>query len=230
MAKTVHKAEPKEPDLVVHEVEQGSAEWWDARMGKATASAFATIMADGERRGRSKLLRQLAAERMIGEPTETFQSREMEMGKAIEPEIRAFYGRTRFAEVRQVGFVYNPAVDAGWSPDGLVGDDGAVELKWHRPDVMVELLEKDGFALAHRAQCLGALWVGRRSWLDLVVYSHPKLPKKVIRFERAPGYEQVIARAVRMFNYDLRQLVDKLRRMNGEVVPIRQDRDEEIPA
>lgn len=206
-------AVPALPELVYHECAQSSPEWYEARRGLATASTFSAIIANSEdRKGRAKLLRQLAAEQLTEEATtDGFQSAEMQRGKEMEPEIRNWYSRTKFADVREVGFVFNPAVNAGWSPDGLVGDDGALELKWHRPDVMIELLDKPVFPNAHRAQVQGALWVGRRKFIDYIAYSHAKLPKWTCRVEADAGYQKEIADAVEVFNWELAQLVKRLK-------------------
>ena len=213
MAKAAQKVAPKLPELVVYECEQSSPEWYAAKIGRVSTSNFSKLLAAGEQKGRAKLLRELAAEVMTGEPTDGYESKEMGLGKQMEPEVRDWYARTRFADVRQVGFVFNPAVGAGWSPDGLIGEEGALELKWHRRDVMIAMLEKGTFPGEHRAQVHGALWVGRRRWIDYVAYSHPKLPKYVVRLERDDVYCKEIANEVERFNWELAQLVKKIRAM-----------------
>lgn len=204
---------PKLPDLVEYQIEQSSAEWYAARLGRATASNFSKIMAEGDKKSRSKLLRELAAEIMTEHVYETYESKEMTRGKEMEPIVRDWYARTKFSDVRQIGFIFNPAINAGWSPDGLIGDDGALEMKWHKPEVMVALLDKGTFPTEHRAQVHGGLLVGRRKWLDYVAYSHPKLPKYVARIEVDPVYQNEISEALEVFNWDLQQLVKKLRGM-----------------
>ena len=210
---------PKIADLVYELCDQSSPEWFAARLGKATASNFSTIMASGRDGGdsasRATLLRKLAGELLTQEPMDNYSNKDMERGKEMEPENLDWYQRTRFADVVRVGFVYNPEIDAGWSPDGLVGDDGAVEMKWHRPDVMIAMLEKGTFPLAHRPQCHGALWVGRRKWIDYIAYSHPKLPKYIARLEVDLVYRKEISDAVEIFNWDLHKLVEKLKAMGG---------------
>ena len=204
---------PKQAELVVHDCEQSSDAWFQARLGLATASEFSTILASGEQKGRTTLLRKLAGEIITGQPMENFSSQAMERGKVQESEAREWYERTRFVDVQQVGFVYNPDLNAGWSPDGLLGDDGAIEIKSAAAHVLIGILEKGIFPTEHRAQTHGALWVGRRQWIDLVIYCHPKMPKYVARIEKDPVYEKEISDAVEVFNWDLKKLVEKIRAM-----------------
>lgn len=210
-------AAPKEPELVVYDCEQGSEDWYKARLGKATASEFATIMASGrdggESKGRSELLRKLAGETMTEEPSENYSNAAMERGKAMEPEILDHYARTKFADLTRVGFVLNPEINAGCSPDALVGADGVVEAKWASPHVMIGILEKGTLPTKYRAQCHGSLWVTRRKWCDLTIYSHPKMPKFVARLERDELYIKEIANEVEKFNWELAKLVERMQAM-----------------
>lgn len=215
MAKAAQQKKPAISNLVVHECAQSSPEWYAARLGKATASNFAAILASGEQKGRTTLMRKLAGEIMTGEPQENYSSKEMEKGKELEPEIRDWYSRTKFADVKQVGFIFNPEINAGWSPDGLIGDDGAIELKWHTPHVMISVLEKGTFPTEHLAQVQGALWVGRRQWIDYVAFSHQQIPKYVCRMTRNEGFIKELSNAVEIFNWDLAQLLKKIRSMGA---------------
>ncbi|MDE2096834.1 MAG: YqaJ viral recombinase family protein [Patescibacteria group bacterium] len=204
----------KNPEIVVHFCEQGAPEWYEARLGKVTASNFSKVMAGGEGKVRSKLLRDLAAEILTGEPAEGFQSWQMQRGKDMEADARDWYDRNHLdIDVQQIGFMFNPEINAGWSPDGLCGDDGGLELKWHEPHVMISLLEKGTFPPEHRAQCHGALWVSGRQWIDYVAYSHAKLPKYYHRVQRDETYIDEIAAAVRKFNIELEQLVARMRKL-----------------
>lgn len=214
--KPMPKIVPTIPDLVVYDdIEQGTPEWWECRLGKATASEFATIMSDSdEKLTRSKLLNQLAAEVLTGEPRLSFRNQYTDRGNAMEGEVRDWYMATRFVDVQQVGFIWNPQVNAGWSPDGLVGNDGAIEIKTVEPHILISILKKGVFPTAHRAQCFGgAFMVGRRQWLDLIIYSHAKLPKFVARITPNDVYQNSIRDAVEVFNYDLKKLIEDLRKL-----------------
>lgn len=198
------------PKLIVYDVPQGGAEWFEARRGKATASEFSAILADGA--GRLTLLRKLAGEIITGVPAESYSNPYMERGKRMEPEARGWYARKEFVQLERPGFIYNPEIAAGWSPDSLVGKDGAVEVKTVAPHLLIPILEKRSVPTEHMAQCMGGRLVGRRAWLDLVLY-WPGMPKYIFRFERDRDYEAKLAAAISGFNADLRKLVRKIKSM-----------------
>lgn len=205
-------------DLVILDEEaapQGSAAWFEARRGKLTASEFGKIMAESEeRKGRLTLLRTLAGETVSGRVAEGYVNGYMQRGKDQEAEALDWYARTRFVDIERVGFIYDPDRAAGWSPDALVGKRGAVEVKTAAPHLLIPLLEKmerKEWPNEHKAQCQGgALWVGRRWWVDLVIY-FPGMPKFVMRAERDEHYTDKLAREVASFNKDLANLVTRVR-------------------
>lgn len=224
MAKTAVKAKADEVE-VFQEIEQGTPEWRSLRIGVPSASNFATIMASGKDGGdsatRRKLLYKMAGEIITDEPLEDFKSSEMIRGNEMEPELRDWYSRTRFADVAQVGFVrrtiHNPlglSFAVGCSPDALLGKDGVLEIKTMRPDLLIELMERGagGFPPTHRAQCQGALWVTGRAWCDLII-GYRGMPKLAFRVERDESYIAGLAAAVEVFDYELRALVAKVRKM-----------------
>jgi hypothetical protein len=193
----------------IFECEQGSPEWFAARLGIPTASMFSAVMAKGEGKTRRSYLLRLAAEIITGETGETFTSLAMERGKAMEAEARDLYALTMDADVRQVGFVRNGPV--GWSPDSLIGADGALEIKTQRADLLIDTLLKDEFPSEHRAQCQGGLWVGEREWIDLVVY-WPRMPLFRKRARRDEVYIKTLAGEVERFRTDLAELVARIQR------------------
>lgn len=215
--KPIQRREPPPPaELVYYEdLIQGSDEWFGVRRGKATASEFSTIMSSSDAAlTRNKLMRQLAGEVLTEQPRESFSNKHTERGKELEPLARAFYERSRFVTVKQVGFIWNPDVQAGWSPDGLVEDDGAVEIKCVLPEILIGILERGVFPPEHRAQCFGgAFLVGRRRWCDLVIYSHEKMPKFVARVTPNEVYQREIKNAIEVFNWDLGKLIERMRKL-----------------
>lgn len=217
MAKAVAKkpAAPRPPDLVVHDdIQQGTDEWRALRLGLVTASELSTVMAGGdEQKTRTKLMRQLAGEHMTKQPADSYINRFMQRGHAIEDEARRWYSRTRFSDVRQVAFVFNPEFNTGWSPDGLVGDEGAIEIKYAEPHVLIAILESGRFPTEHRHQCHGALLFGRRKWVDLVVYSHEQLPKYVARVTPDPVFHEQIKQATETFQWELKRMIERLQGM-----------------
>ena len=194
--------------LRVLDMEQGSPEWFAARAGVPTASCFSDVLAKGEGKTRRKYLLTLAGERLTGEPAESYSNAHMERGKVMEEEARDLYAFQTDAEIQRVGFLLDEALRAGASPDGLIGEDGMVEIKTKLPHLQLEALIAGKLPAEHRAQVQGALWVSGRDWCDFVSY-WPRLPLFRIRVERDEAYIATLADAVMQFNDELDALVAK---------------------
>lgn len=200
--------------LQIFDCEQNSPEWYAARLGIPTASAFATVMAKGKDGGasvtRKKYLYRLAGEIITGEPEETYSNAAMERGHAMEGEAREFYGFVHDAPLQRVGFVRRG--NYGCSPDSLVGDDGVLEIKTALPSILVGYILADKFPVEHMAQCQGALYVTGRKWLDIVIY-YPKMrPFFVKRIERDETYIALMLDALADFTAELSVVVERLRK------------------
>lgn len=198
--------------------DQNTPEWFAARAGIPTASEFHTVMASGRSGGESKTrktyLYKLAGELITGESTEGYTNAHMERGHVMEEDARRKYSFIADAEVQSVGFLRNG--DKGASPDGLIGDRGMFEAKSKLPHMLIDCLMRDDFPPEHKAQCQGALWVAEREWIDIVVY-WPKLPLFVKRAYRDEAYIASIATAVKNFNEELAEIVEKIRGYDMQV-------------
>lgn len=195
--------------LQILTMEQGSPEWHQARLGIPTASNFSAILAKGEGKTRKAYMNRLAAEIITGELGESFTTPAMERGKVMEAEARELYAFVANVEPQQVGFVRNGPV--GWSPDSLIGDTGALEIKTQRADLLIETLLKDEFPSEHRAQCQGGLWVGERDWVDICVY-WPGMPLFKKRAGRDDIYIKTLDGEVKRFLDELHELVARIQR------------------
>jgi len=115
------------------DIKQGSEGWFAQRIGKVTASRVADVLAtikSGESASRKNYRMQLVCERLTGKKEETFTNVHMERGIELEPIARSLYEMKNDSFVTEVGFVEHPKIKmAGASPDGLVGDDGLIEIK-----------------------------------------------------------------------------------------------------
>lgn len=194
----------------IFECDQNTPEWKAARSGLATASEFHSILAQGEGKTRRSYMLRLASERITGAPTETYENADMVRGRVMEPEARDFYSFTTNSELRRVGFIKNG--NAGCSPDSLIGDDGMLEIKTQRADLLIETLLEDKFPTKHKAQCQGALWIAEREWIDLVIY-WPKMPTFIKRVGRDANYIANLARQVEDFNLELAHIVNRIRKI-----------------
>ena len=191
--------------------EQGSEDWRKARAGVPTASNFQTVLAKGrggsESLTRNKYLRQLAGERITGEPMETFQSGAMKRGNEMEERARNFYSFLTDAEPELVGFIRNG--NKGASPDSLIGDEGLLEIKTCAAHILIEHILKGEFPPEHRAQTQGQLWIAEREWVDLICF-WPGMPPFVKRAVRDESYIQTLSEAVDQFNDELAAMVSKI--------------------
>lgn len=227
MAKAAQKVKPK-ADIVEYfeKVEQRSPEWYALRIGIPTASVFATVMASGVDSGdsitRQKLLYQMAGEKLTGKPADRFINADMQRGIDMEPAARAFYKRTRFADIEEIGFIrrtiHNPFGEpliVGCSPDALIGKRKLLQIKTMKPELLIPLSLKgaNGFPAEHRAQCQGELFVSDRDETDLMFFFEGMPVAPTYTIERDDLYIKRIKDACEVFAYDLRKLVERLKEM-----------------
>lgn len=207
--------------MQIFDCEQGSPEWFAARMGIPTASEFATVMAKGrggeDSKTRKTYMLKLAGEIITGEPMESFTNGHMERGKIMEDEARDLYCFMADTEAQRVGFIRSD--DKGCSPDSLIGEKGMLEIKTKLPHLLIDILLKDEFPPEHKAQCQGGLWVAEREWIDIGIY-WPKLPLFVKRAYRDDGYIANMAGAVKLFNEELAATIDQIRRFGSPQIGV----------
>ena len=158
---------------------QGSDEWLQARAGRVTASRVADLMAktkSGPSASRANYMAQLISERLTGQPAESFTNAAMRHGTETEPEARAAYEMLTGADVVEVGFIPHPSIDGfGASPDGLVGDDGLIEIKCPNTATHIETLLTEKVPSKYNTQMQVQMLCTDRQWCDFVSYD-PRLP------------------------------------------------------
>ena len=185
--------------MIVVDVEQGSAAWEQARLGVATASNASKILTPTGRlsSARDEYVGRLLAEYALGEPVEEFGgSFHTERGKALEPMALSHYKFQHDADVRKVGFVFRDSDRlAGCSPDGLVGDDGGLELKCPSPgNHLIWWLhgtQTGEIPKKHVPQAQFSLWVTGRRWWDWMSF-HPDLPPLLVRLAPDPAWQAAL--------------------------------------
>lgn len=166
-----------------NEIEQRTDAWFTARLGKVTASKISDVMAktkSGYSASRQNYMAQLICERLTQSPTETYSNAAMQRGTELEPVAREIYVLNQFdVTVTEVGFVPHPTIEnAGASPDGLVNDNGLIEIKcpntWTHLEFMQSLKPKREYILQMQWQmiCTG------RKWCDFVSYDD-RLPENL---------------------------------------------------
>jgi len=164
---------------------QGTAEWHALRVGKVTASRVADVIAKtktGWGASRANYLAELIAERLTGEPAASFTNAAMQWGTEKEPEARAAYEFRTDVEVALVGFVDHPGIAmSGASPDGLVGDNGLIELKCPNTATHIETLLGDEIPGKYITQMQWQMACTGRLWCDFASYD-PRLPESMRLF------------------------------------------------
>jgi len=167
-------------------MEQRSDEWFQARLGKVTASrlndVIATIKSGGESASRRGYRTQLVTERLTGLPTKTFVNDAMQHGIDTEDEARNFYIFQRDL-VEECGFYTHPTIEmSGASPDGLTGgEDGLIEVKCRLPHNHTETLISQQVPSQYINQMQWQLACTGRKWVDYVSYC-PVFPEHLKMF------------------------------------------------
>jgi len=197
-------------------MEQRSEEWFKARLGKVTASRVADILAkikSGESASRRNYKIQLVSERLTGEKQETYINQAMQDG--ID---REFYARERYVqqhgEVEEVGFIQHPTLEAGASPDGLVGDDGLIEIKCPLGTTHTETLMTQEVPSKYIPQIQFQLLCTGRKWCDFISYN-PMFPEHlqlfVKRVDADPVYQKELEVEVGKFLDEVNDVINKLK-------------------
>jgi putative phage-type endonuclease len=195
--------------MMIH-VEQNTPEWFMARAGKITASGMNAVMAKGEGKTRRKYMLKLISERFFGAlPQETYTNEAIEHGKEQEKYARVAY-ETHLGKFVENGnwWVHDSLPNLGASPDGLVGDDGLIEIKCPNTETHLEYLLDNKVPSTYIKQIQTQLWVTDRKWCDFVSYDS-RLAKKDLFVIKVFRDEELIAQmydAVKEFEYDLLRL------------------------
>jgi putative phage-type endonuclease len=171
---------------IIETCEQGSIEWLSLRLGKITASRVKDVLTKGRGTSPSKTsesyMMELIAEILTGNSKPFFENDAMRWGTETEPQARAMYAvNNDFVDVKEVAFVeHNEQV--GISPDGLVGDDGLLEIKCPNTTTQLKRALSDDYSADYKAQIQMQLWVTEREWCDFLSFDP--------RLECSAGYLQ----------------------------------------
>lgn len=170
--------------------EQGTNEWFAARLGKVTASRAADVMTKKGSAARANLSAQLVLERLTNTKGESFSSAAMQWGVDQEPFARAAYEAHSGVWVDTVGFVQHPTIErAGASPDGLVGHDGLVEIKCPNTATMIDTLLTGKVPSNYATQMQMQMACTGRDWCDYAVFDS-RMPVKAQLFVKRVQRDQ----------------------------------------
>lgn len=205
------------------EAEQRSQEWLAERCGKFTASKFVDVLARDKRDPSKKLkawhdlVWKIVVERMTGVPEEGPDGYALAWGRDVEPYGKEAYELETGNVVVETGFIIHPRFDfAGCSPDGLIGTDGALELKSPKSSRVHLTRFYEGMEETHMPQCQGCLWVTDRKWIDFCSYD-PRMPESHRlfrqRIERDDYYIGRLEAAVLEAEQEVQKLLQGLRKV-----------------
>ncbi|MFP1634117.1 lambda exonuclease family protein [Zhengella sp. ZM62] len=208
-------------------IEQRSDEWMQARLGKVTASRIADATArtkTGWGAMRANYMAELLAERLTGEPRDTFTNAAMQWGTDMEPQARAAYCFMNGVQVQEVGFVLHPSIGgSGASPDGLVGSDGLVEFKCPNTATHIDTLLGASIDGKYIKQMQWQMACTGRAWCDFVSFD-PRLPERMqMHCRRVERDDAMVAELER----DVAEFLDELRRKEADLLA--RYGDEELP-
>ncbi len=199
-------------------IAQGSPEWFAQRLGKATASRIADIVAKtktGASASRTNYAAQLVAERLSKKPAESFTNGAMQWGTDTEPMARDAYRQQNLAAVEECGFVDHPTiVMSGASPDGLVDASGMVEIKCPNTATHIATLLGGSVPSKYIGQMQWQMACTGRAWCDFASYD-PRLPETmrlfVKRIDRDDALIAELEAEVAAFLAEVDETVAKLR-------------------
>lgn len=177
--------------------EQGSQEWLESRLGRPTASNFGKLITSTGKPSSSAdaYINELIAQRITGELPEFYTNAAMERGNELEPAAKTLYELMHDVEVIEVGLCLHDTFECGASPDGLVGNDGGVEIKCPLPHTHVSYLRDGKVPSKYIPQIQGCLWITEREWWDFMSYN-PSMQDLIVRVYRDEAYIKKLADAV----------------------------------
>lgn len=202
-------------------IEQGSSEWFEARLGKITASRVSDVLATGrngsESLTRKKYRNELIRERLTGKRLEGYTNAAMERGTLLEPIARAAYEVKYNVFVEQVHFVNHPVINnAGASPDGLIDIDGLIEIKCPNPETHIDYILSDGQSLKARYfdQVQWQLACTNRFYCSLVSFDPDMIDELqlcVVNIDRDNEYIAKMEAEVIKFDNEITETILKLK-------------------
>ncbi len=202
-------------------MDQGSEEWFAARLGRVTASRVADVMVktkSGYGASRANYMMELLCQRLTGNREEGFTNAAMQRGTDLEPIARGRYEVENDILVDEIGIVNHPTIENfAASPDGLVGKDGLVEIKCPNTATHIAFLQSGKIKSNYQTQMTVQMLCAERNWCDFVSFDD-RLPEhlqyRCVRFELDDDRAKEITTEVEIFLKELDELIEKLGEAN----------------
>lgn len=195
--------------MKIHDVEQGSDAWKELRAGRPTASNVHKIITAKTMKvsaSAAPYMCWLIAESIIG-PADECDTKFMQRGTALEAEAIRYYEWDQEVKVNVVGFITTDDGTFGCSPDGLVGDDGGLEIKC--PSAGVHVQNILGMSVMYMPQVQACMMVTGRQWWDLLSFN-PEMPRVIVRVKRDDEYISLLKAALDVFVPRLAQMREQV--------------------
>lgn len=191
---------------------QQTPEWYQAKLGKVSASRCADLMAktkSGYSKSRKNYMMELIIARLTGTYPESFTSPAMQWGIETEAEARKQYEAETLNIVEECGFI-SLTDDVGCSPDGLIGEDGLLEIKCPNSATHIETLISGKVDRKYILQIQFQLMVTDRKWCDFVSYD-PRWPVELrLYIQRVGRDEEMIEEIEKEVGLFLEEMYDML--------------------
>lgn len=203
-------------------------EAWERWRNRPTASEFDKFVtpARGDYSAQATAYAAKIVAKRLGVYTEPPPSFWMEWGTEHEPNAKHAYELATGCQIRNVGFVLPDNTDAyGCSPDGLVGDDGVIEIKCPAPETLISYHASGELPVSYRPQVQGVLLVTGRKWCDFYAW-HPELSPFCVRVEPDEAYQAKMAKALLTLLEEIARVESTVRRMRHELISIGASRSE----
>jgi putative phage-type endonuclease len=196
-------------------VEQRSEEWFKTRLGKVTGSQVSAVLAKRDSATRANYLSELVVERLTGQQQEFYMNDAMQWGTDTEPQARMAYEAFKNVLVDELGFCDHPSiVNFGVSPDGLVGDDGLIEIKCPNSKTHIDTVLSKKAPTKYIPQMMAQMACTGRKWCDFVSFD-PRLPEDlqlfVVRVDRDDQYIANLEKEVSAFLAEVEETIIKLK-------------------
>ena len=203
-------------------VQQGTAEWHQLRLGKVTASRVADILAktkSGPSASRNNYLIELALQRVTKTIEESYTNGAMEWGTQTEPQARVAYEVATGNFVDQIAFVNHPTIAGfGCSPDGLVANDGLIEIKCPNSATHWSYIKANKPPEKYIIQMQAQMAVTGAKWCDFVSFD-PRMPERsqllIVNVPRDPEFILYMEAEIKQFLSEVEVEVNLMEKRNG---------------
>lgn len=203
------------------------SEEWDRWRNRPTASEFHNFItpARGQYSASATAYACKIVAKRLGVYTEPPPSYWMEWGTEQEPNAKYAYTAMTGREIQNVGFILPDKTDTyGGSPDGLIGDDGGIEIKCPAPETLIAYHAEGVFPQQYKPQVQGLMMISGRAWWDFFAF-HPDLEPFLIRVEPDLKYQENIAKGLIQLLEEIYRIESKVRRMHHHLVSIGTEKD-----